>query len=157
RNSSANLLRLVDLPAVTERFAGLESFEGQIQALAFSRDGAQLAIALRERLAHKVLLVDPATGATRTTVEEFAHERTPLGDRDEAITRLVFSPDGKILAAYGQYEPGNYRVTWWHLADAQAQTLNLPRGTTLWNDQLDFVGGGRMLAALVKSHGIEAF
>jgi WD40 repeat protein len=156
-SSTTNVLRLIDLPAATERLALLESFEGVVQAVAFSPDGAQLAVALRERKAHKVLLLDPATGSVRSTLEEIPHRSTP-DQSFSGIDRLVFSSDSKLLAACGVDDSDQTRIAWWNLATGQAQTVNVPPLTKVWNGQLEFVDRGRTLAAtLTFSGGTEAF
>jgi WD40 repeat protein/tetratricopeptide (TPR) repeat protein len=147
KETETKVLRFVKLPELTELHSAVETFEGQLQAVAFSPDGNRLAAALREKGGHKLMLLDPKTGAERATLEEFRAPDTLLYS---GIIDVVFSPDGTTLATYGQYGSDDRRIILWDPATGK------PRKTIkelLWT--MEFIAGGRLLAALHDGQGIN--
>jgi WD40 repeat protein len=153
-NTEAKVLRLVNLPELKETASAFETFEGQLQALAYSPDGARLAAFLWEKGGHKLLLLDPKTGAEQSKLEELPAESSLRKGR---IPLMDFSQDGNSLATYGEYGRTGHRMTLWDLATGKARKTY---GTRVWD--IKFIAGGQLMAVLhdkpdFGDMGLEAF
>ena len=142
KNAETKVLRLAKLPELTESAAFLELFDSHLLALAYSPDGTQLAAYVHDRAGHKVLRLDPKTGAVKATLETAAHDQ-PRDPDSTWHTGVAFSPDGKLLGAYGKLG-FEHRITWWDLATGKPRKSLVTQNC----EQLAFMAGGRMLAAI---------
>ncbi|MGJ3230805.1 MAG: toll/interleukin-1 receptor domain-containing protein [Oceanicaulis sp.] len=87
------------------RVSSAMAFEGRAEALAFSPDGTRLAAARYEQFPE---VYDPETGALRFELagERYVppqmdgHSPVPTEEIGEYAGRLVFSPDGAVIAAH---------------------------------------------------------
>jgi WD40 repeat protein len=115
--STSKVLRLLDAASLQEEQSH-EAFESLITAVTFAPDGASLAVAVRERQVHRVLVLDATTLAVQATIEEIPHDlpwlQGGLGEsRDRGLTTLLFSADGRFLLTHGFYAASDYRLTLW--------------------------------------------
>lgn len=164
--AATKVLRLVDATTHQELQA-LEAFEGWVTAVTFAPDGTSLAVAVRERQRHRLLILSASTFEITAIIEEPAHSSPWLQGgatttQDRGLTTLVFSADGRSLVTHGSYGSEDYRLTLWTkktgkwLKDASVSSkANQPliddarTPSPLW-----FVGGRSTQLAAVTSKGL---
>lgn len=115
--TTSKVLRLLDAGSLQEQQSH-EAFESLVTAVAFSPDGTSLAVAIRERQVHRLLVLDAKSLSVLATVEEAPHASSWLqagsGEgRDRGLTTLLFSSDGRFLLTHGSYSSSDFRLTLW--------------------------------------------
>jgi WD40 repeat protein len=137
-------LRFLDLPTLKERGAALDTF-GSVRAVRHSPDGKLLVVLLHEGDEHRLLLLDPESGAVRATIAKWDSGNSPAD-------HLAFSADSRMLAAeHSRYITAPGKLTWWDLSTAtpkEVRTVSLSTGA----DELTFIADGRMLAVRLDDH-----
>lgn len=166
--ATSKVLRLLDADTLREQQSHT-AFESVATAVAFSPDGASLAVAIRERLLHRLLMMDAKTLAVQAMIEEVPHSASWLQSgasdaRDRGLTKLVFSADGRFLLTHGSYGSGDYRLTLWQKKRpkwARESAVNSKAGQPLIDESrfpasMWFVGGrgGQIGAITSKGLGI---
>lgn len=114
---ATQVLRLFDV-ATMQEVKSHEAYEGLASAVAFAPDCNSLAVAIRERLLHRLLILDATTLAPLATLEEQTHAAPWLQgiqseSQDRGLTMLRFSSDGRYLLTHGTYGNSDYRLTLW--------------------------------------------
>ncbi len=156
-------LRLLDVVTLQEVNAH-EAFEALVTAVTFAPDGESLAVAVRERQYHRLLVLDTKSFAVLATVEESPHSTPWVQGRfsaaqDRGLTTVLFSSDGRYLLAHGSYGTSEYRLTvWqkkggkWTKETAVSTKANQPLiADTHASAPIWFVGGkGNQLAAITS-------
>ncbi len=129
---------LLELTSMQTREAKLQAYESMVPALAMSPDGKLIAVCIRERMKHRLLLLDGQTLSVKRVLEEFNHKESWLSPMEEyvpGVTLLQFSPDGQQLIAYGHYGPDDYRVVTFQVRDGKSSVQKndkpLPRKGSL--------------------------
>ncbi len=163
--AASSVLRLFESTTLQEMKTH-EAFEGLATAIAFSPDGASLAVAIRERLLHRLLILDTTTLAVQASVEEQPHSAPWLQGlqsetRDRGLTTLQFSGDGRFLLTHGSYGSGDYRLTLWQKKGAKwtkESAVNCKSSQPIVDDAqppapLWFVGGKGSQVAAINSKG----
>ncbi len=136
RDVKEKRLRFLDFPTLKERRAALDTF-GNVKAVRHSPDGKQLVVLLHEGDEHRLLLLDPESGAVRATIAKW-----DTGHPDQ----FAFSADSRMLAANS---PGT--LTWWDLSTGTPKELrSVPLDTGAVG--LSFITDGRMLAVRLDDH-----
>lgn len=165
--TTSNVLRLLEADSLQETKTH-EAFESLVTAVAFAPDGASLAVAIRERQIHRLLVLDATTLAVLATVEEAPHSSSwlqPGGEnRDRGLTTLLFSSDGRFLLTHGSYSPNDYRLTLWQKKGtkwSKETGVNSKANQPIIDDSRSpapvwFVGGkgGQLAAITAKGLGI---
>lgn len=144
-----------------------EAFESLVTSIAYSPDGTSLAVAIRERQVHRLLILDPQTLAVQVTVEEAPHTTPWLQgnaneSRDRGLTTLLFSSDGRYLLTHGSYGPSDYRLTLWQKKGtkwSKETGINSKGSQPLIDDRQSpspiwFVGGKGSQLAAITSKGL---
>lgn len=165
---TSKVLRLLDADSLQE-MKTLEAFESLVTAVAFAPDGASVAVAVRERQIHRLLILDAETLAVLATVEEAPHSapwlQGGLGEsRDRGLTTLLFSSDGRFLLTHGSYASNDYRLTLWQKKGnkwSKETGVNLKASQPIIDDSRSptpawFLGGkgGQLAAITSKGLGI---
>jgi len=120
-----------------------------VTGVAFSADGMQLAVG---DLAGNVTVWDAQTGQKRCTLTGRAQAVAAVPGGYGALVRsLVFSPDGKYLAAGGH----SNLVTWWNLSTGQL--LPSFSGHTSWVVGLVFSPDGRRLVSTSRDRTVRVW
>lgn len=165
--TTSKVLRLIDADSLQEAKTH-EAFESLVTAVAFAPDGASLAVALRERQVHRLLVLDAQSLAVLATVEEAPHNSSWLQgggeNRDRGLTTLLFSADGRFLLTHGSYSSNDYRLALWQKKGnkwSKEAGMNLKASQPLIDDSRSpmpvwFVGGkgGQLAAITAKGLGI---
>lgn len=166
--TTSKVLRLLDAESLQEEQTH-EAFESLVTAVAFAPDGGSLAVAVRERQVHRLLVLDATTLAVQATVEEAPHSspwlQGGLGEsRDRGLTMLVFSTDGRFLLTHGSYGTSDYRLTLWQKKGSKWSKetgINSKASQPIIDDARSpapvwFVGGkgGQLAAITAKGLGI---
>lgn len=159
--ATTSVLRLFETSTLQE-VKSHAAFEGLTTAIAFAPDGASLAVAIRERQLHRLLILDATTLTPLATIEEQPHSapwlQGPQSEtRDRGLTTLRFSSDGRFLLTHGSSGNGDYRLTLWQKKGtkwAKETGINSKSSQPIVDDvqppaPLWFVGGkGSQLAAI---------
>lgn len=165
--TTSKVLRLLEADSLQETKTH-EAFESLVTAVAFAPDGASLAVAIRERQIHRLLVLDAATLAVLATIEEAPHTSSWLQaggeNRDRGLTTLLFSSDGRFLLTHGSYSPNDYRLTLWQKKGAKWSKetgVNSKASQPIIDDSRSpapvwFVGGkgGQLAAITTKGLGL---
>lgn len=108
---TVELRSLTTLAATGDR----SDYEAMVSAIAFAPGGKALAICLRERARHKVVLIDPTSLRDVRVIEEWPYRKPWHAGGVKGLTHLLFSPDGQALVGYGAYSENadNRRFTVW--------------------------------------------
>ncbi len=164
--SATKVLRLFETATLSE-IKSHEAYEGLTTAIAFAPDGTSLAVAIRERQLHRLLILDATTLAVQATIEEQPHsapwlQGTQSENRDRGLTTLRFSSDGRSLLTHGSYGSGDYRLTLWQKKGAKwtkETGVNSKATQPIIDDAqppvpLWFVGGKGSQLAAINSKGL---
>ena len=164
--ATTSVLRLFET-ATLQEVRSHEAFEGLTTAIAFSPEGTSLAVAVRERQLHRLLILDATTLALLATVEEQPHSAPWLQGlqtetRDRGLTTLRFSSDGRFLLTHGSYGSGEYRLTLWQKKGTKwtkENAVNSKASQPIVDDAqppapLWFVGGKGTQMAAISSKGL---
>jgi WD40 repeat protein len=110
-------LRLID--AGSGRLVRSTNLAQPLSAVAYSPDGSRLAVAtgIDTTGTNTVLLFDPATGATRSSLTATLPGRV-AAEQPTGVAEIAFSPNGRLLAADG---PAG--ITLWSLPGGRARAL----------------------------------
>ena len=164
--ATTSVLRLFET-ATLQEIKTHEAFEGLTTAIAFSPEGTSLAVAIRERQLHRLLILDATTLAVLATIEEQPHSAPWLQglqaeNRDRGLTTLRFSADGRFLLTHGSYGSGDYRLTLWQKKGTKwtkETGVNSKSSQPIVDDAqppapLWFVGGKGSQLAAISSKGL---
>lgn len=164
--ATTSVLRLFET-ATLQEIKTYEAFEGLTTAVAFAPDGTSLAVAIRERQLHRLLILDATTLTVLATIEEQSHPAPWLQGlqaetRDRGLTTLRFSSDGRFLLTHGSYGSGDYRLTLWQKKGAKwtkETGMNSKASQPIIDDSqpsvpLWFVGGKGSQMAAINSKGL---
>ncbi len=114
--------------------ASLRSVGTRVTAVRYNPLGSVLAVALRDRFRHRLLLLDPRRPfddpTTHQVVEEHPHSQSPSEGGAAGIDTLAFSPAGDLLIAHGQYSNSEYRIKAWGISADGAKPLQESKGTS---------------------------
>ena len=164
--TTTSVLRLFET-ATLQEVKSHEAFEGLTTAIAFVPDGASLAVAIRERQLHRLLILDATTLALLASIEEQPHSAPWLQGlqtetRDRGLTTLRFSSDGRFLLTHGSSGSGDYRLTLWQKKGTKwtKETAINPKASQPIVDDaqppapLWFVGGKGSQMAAISAKGL---
>ncbi|MBC7818334.1 MAG: WD40 repeat domain-containing protein, partial [Planctomycetaceae bacterium] len=164
--ATTSVLRLFET-ATLQEIKSHETYEGLTTAIAFAPDGTSLAVAIRERQLHRLLILDATTLVVQATIEEQPHsapwlQGTQSENRDRGLTTLRFSSDGRYLLTHGSYGSGDYRLTLWQKKGAKwtkETGVNSKASQPIVDDAqppapLWFVGGKGSQMAAISSKGL---
>ncbi|MFM9964921.1 MAG: hypothetical protein ACKV2Q_27275 [Planctomycetaceae bacterium] len=164
--TTTSVLRLIE-SATFQELKTHEAFEGLTTAVAFAPDGTSLAVAIRERQLHRLLILDATTLALIAAIEEQPHSTPWLQGlqsetRDRGLTTLRFSSDGRYLLTHGSYGTGDYRLALWQKKGAKwtkESGVAMKASQPIIDDAqppvpLWFVGGKGSQIAAITSKGL---
>ena len=118
---------LIDAAAPLSEFS---AYEGVVTAMAFAKQHRRIAFCVRERASHRLYLADPGNMNVESfeLVDEKQYRQPYLIELDDdggrssrqqqgspGVTALAFSPDDKLLVAYGEYGDKKPRFEMWGL------------------------------------------
>gem|GEM_PF-2645365 len=118
KQATNKVVRLFDAETLKE-VAAFEAFEAMGTAIEFLPDSSSMLVGIRERSAHKLLMLDVTNLAVQSTLEEVPHAQTWLQGTDQehhsdrGIGSIVISWDGRAALTTGTYGSGDFRLNFW--------------------------------------------